>query len=214
MSVDAFGNVTAGASSSTTVDVTMKAAQASISGRVTQTTQGGGAVPAGNVQVTVSSGSQQRVVYTASEANGSVAVGDYVVDGLDPGTYTVTFTRSGTRANSKIVVLTAAQQLDLPMLLEAPAGIEVTVRHAGGGSVAGLAVLLYRASEYGTAAQPVLVGTTDASGAYDFVDVDAPENYIVEVRTTVDGAVLATSEPITLKASQIASLPITITDDD
>ncbi|GGL16280.1 hypothetical protein GCM10009774_03380 [Cellulomonas gelida] len=201
VSIDAFGNVTAGASSATSVDVTMRPATASIYGVVLQPpVQDADPEPVGNVRVTVSSGSEQRVVYTASTPAGEV--GSYVVDGLEPGTYTVTFSRAGTRATSEIVVLAAAQREPVSPTLVAPARIQGKVTYAGGAVGDGLAVLLYRASEYGTAAGPVATTTTDDKGRYDFDDVDAPENYLIEVRVTTDGSVLATSAPLTLGPSE------------
>jgi len=201
VSVDAFGTVTAGATSATSVDVSMRAATGSISGTVRQPpTRDAAPAPVGNVRVTVSSGTVQRVVYTASTPAGSV--GQYVLDGLDPGTYTVTFSRAGTRATSEIVQLAAAQDAHVSPTLVASARISGTVRYASGETADGLTVLLYRASDYGTAAGAVATTTTGANGSYAFLDVDAPENYLVEVRVTADGSVLATSSPQTLDASE------------
>ncbi len=209
VSIDAFGTVTAGASSATSVDVTMRQATASIVGVVRQpSVQDGTPKPVGNVRVTVSSGSTQRVVYTATTP--AKKAGSYHVDGLEPGTYTVTFSRAGTRATSEIVVLAAAETRDVSPDLVAPARITGTVTYANGDKGAGLAVLLYRASEYGTAAGPVMTTTTDDDGAFTFADVDAPENYLIEVRVTADGSVLATTPPLTLGASDQLDQPIRI----
>lgn len=209
VSVDAFGNVTAGAASATSVDATMRAATGTISGTVKQPpTKGAAAEPIGNVKVTVSSGGDQRVVYTASTP--ASKIGTYVVDGLDPGTYTVTFSRTGTRATSEIVVLAAAQDYPLSPTLVAAARIYGTITAQGGGSTGGVAVLLYRASEYGTAAGPVATTTASSTGTYSFDDVDAPENYLVEVRVTPDGAVLATSSAVTLTASGQLKVNVTV----
>lgn len=208
VSVDAFGNVTAGAPAADAVDVTMKSARARVFGVVTQPpSRDDAAVPVGNVKVTVSSGADERVVWTASTP--ASQTGHYVVDDLDPGTYTVTFSRSGTRATSEIVVLEAAQQQEISRELVAPASIHGRVTTSAGGA-GGVAVLLYRASEYGTAAGAVRTTTADDEGRYRFDDVDAPENYIVEVRVTKDGAVLATSAPLTLEASEAGRLDIRV----
>lgn len=206
--VDAFGNVTAGAPAADAVDATMKSARARIFGVVTQPPlRDAEAVPAGNVKVTVSSGADERVVWTASTP--SADAGHYVVDDLDPGTYTVTFARSGTRATSQIVVLEAAEQEEIDTELVASASISGRITTSNG-AADGVAVLLYRASEYGTAAGPVRTTTADGDGNYRFDDVDAPENYIVEVRVTKDGAVLATSAPITLEASEPEEINIRV----
>lgn len=212
VSVDGFGAVTAGAPSASGVDVTMRPATARLSGTVSQRSAGGGdAQPVGNVRVTVSSGVEERVVHTASTPSGSV--GRFVVEDLPPGTYTVTFERSGTRPTSMIVELRAAEDRTLSPVLVAPARISGTVRTAEGQTSAGLSVALYLASQYGTAAGPLATTTSDAAGGYAFDDVEAPQNYIVEVRTTPGGTVLGTSAPVTLTASQQLVLDVTITTD-
>ena len=207
VSIDGFGNVTSGAPSASQVNATMRAADASITGVVSQSSTTGATSPVGNVTITVSSGSTQRVVTSASTPVSQV--GQYVVDSLPPGTYTVTFSRAGTRATSTIVVLAASQNKILSPVLVAPASISGTVRQ-GTAPQEGRSVLLYLASQYGTAAGPVATTTTAADGTYAFPDVDAPQHYIVEVRATPTGSVLVTSTPQTLSASQQLTLDLTI----
>lgn len=198
VAVDGFGKVTAGAPDAASVDTTMRASTASLSGVVRQA---GGTTTSrvGNVTVTVSSGSVQRVVTTQSTPAGQV--GYYVVDGLPPGTYTVTFTRPGTSASSTIVTLDAGESRTLSPVLIAPASISGQL--TGASSVSGLTVNLYRATDYGTAAAPAATTTTDASGAYSFAQVGAPEHYIIEVRSTPGGSILATTAPFKVAASQV-----------
>jgi hypothetical protein len=66
----------------------------------------------------------------------------------------------------------------------------------------GRTVSLFRASEYGTAAPAVATTTTAADGTYMLEDVDAPENYLIEVRSTPNGTVLVTSTPFAMSASE------------
>ena len=207
VSIDRFGTVSSGAPGATQVDATLRAAAGSISGIVSQSSANGSAVPVGNVSVTVSSGITQRGVTTASTP--ASAVGRYVVDNLPPGTYTVTFSRSGTRATSTIIVLAASQDRVLSPVLVSPASISGTVRQ-GTTLQEGRTVLLYLATRFGTAAGPSASTTTAADGTYTFPDVDAPEHYIVEVRTTPTGSVLVTSAPQTISASQQLTLDLTI----
>lgn len=202
VSIDGFGRVTAGASSATAVDATLRLADASLSGTVKQSASGSEATRVGNVTVTVSSGTTERTVTTASTPASDR--GYYEIDNLPPGTYTVTFTRSGTATTSTIITLTAGEHRTYSPVLVAPARISGTVTVAGSAG-SGLTVNLYLASEYGTAAGPVATTTTTTTGAYVFLDVDAPEHYIVEVRTSPTGSVLGTSSPITLSASQSAT---------
>ena len=207
VSIDGFGNVTSGAPSATQVNATLRAADGTISGTVRQSSTTGATTPVGNVTVTVSSGTTQRVVTTASTP--ASQVGRYVVDTLPPGTYTVTFSRAGTRPTSTIVVLAASQVRDLSPVLVAPASITGTVTQ-GSAVQDGRAVLLYLAAQYGTAAGPVATTTTAADGSYTFQDVSAPEHYIVEVRTTPSGTVLVTSTPQTVSASQQLTVNLSI----
>ncbi len=198
--LDGFGQVTQGAPNATSVNARLSSATASLSGTVRQARPGQSATPVGNVTITLSSGDTQRVVTSASTPAGQV--GYYEIDDLRPGTYTVTFTRPGTTASSTIITLTAGEAATHSPTLVAPASISGTVTQAITNAPApGLTVNLYFASEYGTAAGPVATTTTSSDGKYSFIEVDAPEHYIVEIRTAPGGTVVATSRPISLAAS-------------
>jgi hypothetical protein len=103
----------------------------------------------------------------------------------------------------------AGQVQTIDPVLVSPASIGGVVDKAGVPTV-GAEVDLYLASDYGTAAAPVATTTTDASGAYSFVDVDAPAFYILEVKLSANGAAVATSPPVTLTPSQQLTQSITI----
>lgn len=204
--LDEFGSVTAGAASASSVNTTMRSSTATLTGRVTQTRGEGPAQRVGNVVVTISSGTVQRVVTTASTPSGDV--GFYRVENLPPGTYTVTFARSGTRTTSEIVVLSAAEVRTLSPVLVAPARITGTVTLAGE-PLAGRTVWLFRADEYGTGAAPVAQVSTNAAGRYEIDDVEAPEHFVIEVRTN-GGTVLGASAPFTLEASEERTVDIEV----
>ena len=208
VSLDGFGHVTAGASSATAVDVTMRLATAQLVGTVTQSPAGGGtATPAGNVQISAASGQATFTVSSASTPAGSV--GSFVLQDLPPGTYTVTFASKGTRPTSTIVTLGAGQVQRLDPVLVSPAAISGVVSQAGTPTV-GAIVSLYLAADYGTAAPPVATATTDGNGRYTFTDVDAPAAYLLEVQVSANGSAVATSPPTTLSASQQLVLDIPI----
>ncbi len=199
VSLDPYGAVTSGATSADHVDATLRAGTARLTGHVRQTSPTGGPVPVGNVTVTVSSGTAQLVVWTASTPASDV--GHYEVPGLAPGTYTVTFSRTGTKATSSIVQLGAGDVRDLSPTLIAPAQVSGRVTQIGE-PLPGYTVVLFRAAEYGTGAPPVATTTTAADGTYVLPNLDAPENYILEVRAGPTGVALYASAPIALTASQ------------
>ena len=208
VSLDAFGEVTAGAPSADQVDIAMRGATAVLHGRVTQTLgDGSPAQNAPNVIVTLTSGAAEWRVTTASTPRRDA--GMYRIEKLPPGTYTLSFARAGTRATSQIVVVTAGQVLNQDAELVAPARVRGTVVQSGT-PLAGRTVLLYRAAAYGTAVGALRTITTDDDGAFDFLDVDAPDNYILEVRASAGGTILGASSPFTLDASEIAEIQIEI----
>ncbi|MCL3861864.1 carboxypeptidase-like regulatory domain-containing protein [Actinotalea sp. K2] len=199
ISVDGFGGVTTGAPSASAVDVRMRLSTARLFGTVRQSDAGGVIVgPASNVQVVASSGQAQFVVTSASTPASSA--GSFVLEGLPPGTYTLTFSRPGTRPTSSIVTLVAGQEQRVDPVLVSPASISGRVRQLQAPTV-GAIVDLYRADQYGTAAPPVASVRTDGEGRYVLADVDAPASYILEVRYSASGAPVATSRPLTVQAS-------------
>ncbi|GAA1621652.1 hypothetical protein GCM10009790_00690 [Georgenia ruanii] len=205
VSIDGYGNVTAGAAGPDRVDAAMRSATATLRGTVAQykDAKQTSKAPAPNVQVTASSGTAQYAVTTAS-LGGDVGV--FVLENLPPGTYTVTFTRRGTSPISEIVTLEAAQVRTMNPVLVAPASItgKVTARDGAGG----LTVRLYPAAQYGTGAPPAATTTTAADGTFTFADVDAPAHYIVEVLRA--GVPAATSAPLTVEPSGTAQASLTI----
>ncbi|WP_448071458.1 carboxypeptidase regulatory-like domain-containing protein [Georgenia yuyongxinii] len=204
VSIDGYGNVTAGAAAPDRVDAAMRSATATLRGTVEQYKDAGRKekAPAPNVQVTASSGTAQYAVTTASTGD----VGAFVIEDLPPGTYTVTFARRGTSPVSEIVTLEAAQVYPMNPVLVAPASITGTVTAEGGPG--GLTVRLHPAAQYGTGAPPRAITTTDGAGRFTFADVDAPAHYIVEVLRA--GVPAATSAPITVDPSETAEVALEI----
>lgn len=207
VTIDGHGTVSTGASAVPSVDVAMRVSSARIVGVVSQAALGGSPQPAGNVQVTASSGTATFSVTSASTPE--AARGSFVLENVPPGTYTVTFSRKGTRSSSSIVTLTAGQTATLNPQLVSPASISGTVR-ANGLVAPGLELRLYTAQEYGTAAAPRMVTRSDATGRYLFEDVDAPAHYIIEVMSASGAAALETSSAITLGQSDAAIYDFTL----
>lgn len=178
--LDAFGRPVAAAGSAGTgsLDVALASSTAVLEGTATQGVPGGPTTPAGEVRVTLSSSTSTYAVFTASTP--TEKVGRYEIDRLPPGTYTVSVSRRGTRPTSAIVTLAAGQVRSYDPVLAAPAGVSGTVRDGAGQPLRGATVTLYRASEYPKT--PLLSVPVDDAGRYIFADVEAPQNYVVEVR--------------------------------
>src|SRR6478752_2456416 len=201
VNLDATGTPTSGPSS---IDVAMTSAFAQISGVVSQRSADGSTAPAGEATVTLTSGADTYTVTSASEP--ASVVGSYRVGGVVPGTYTLSVSRRGTSPTSVIVTVAAGQSLVQNPLLIPPASITGLVIDRQAGPQPGLEVNLFKASEY--PAQVSQSATTDATGRYTFADVDAPQAYVLEVRSASQGAI--GSATIVLAASQAADLNITV----
>jgi hypothetical protein len=206
VNLDAAGNPTTGSTGSAAggIDVAMTSAFAEISGVVSQRSADGTTAPAGEATVTLSSGSDTYTVTSASQPES--ATGSYRVGGVVPGTYTLSVSSRGTSPTSIIVTVAAGQSLIQNPVLIPPASITGLVRDRQGSTQPGVEVDLFKASEY--PAQVTQRATTDASGRYTFADVDAPQAYVLEVRSSSQGAI--GSATIVLAASQAADLPITV----
>lgn len=207
VSIDGFGRLTTGAASATGVDVTMRSATAVLTGTVRQRGPGGVA-PARNVQVTATSGAEQRVVTTSSTPEADA--GRFVLENLPPGTWTVTFSRPGTQTLSTVVTLAAGQTESLEPVLVAPASVAGRVV-TGATAVPGAIVELHLADRFGTAAPPVATVRTDDEGRYRFEDVDAPAFYLVQVRLSPGGSPVATSSAVQIEASQQRTVDLQVT---
>lgn len=206
--IDANGLVSTGSSAVTSIDASMRAATGRITGTVTQTATGTGTSdPAANVQVTATSGAATFAVTSASTPVANR--GSFVLENLPPGTYTVTFSRKGTRSMSSIVTLAAGQHVQLTPNLVSPASIGGRLT-LGDTPVSGIELRLYTAEQFGTAAAPLMVTRSGTDGKYAFTDVDAPAHYIIEVRSAGGATTLTTSTAITIAQSETATYDFTL----
>lgn len=206
--LDAFGTITAGGSPADGVTAALHPAGADLTGTVSvRNAVDGGVGPAGNVTVTAVSGSRTYTVTSSSQPADDV--GRYVLPQLPPGTYTVTAARPGSTPAAATVTLEAGVGRELDLQLAAPASVTATVV-AADGPVAGAVVGLYRATEYGTAAAPVASVRTDGDGRALFAELDAPEHYVVDVRLQAGAAPVAASPPITVEASEAATVTLNV----
>jgi hypothetical protein len=142
----------------------------------------------GDAVVGLTSGVDTYTVTSASQP--ADAVGSYLVAGVKPGTYTLSASLPGTSPTTVIVTVTAGQNLAFNPVLIPPASIAGTVTDRSGAALGGVEVILFRASRY------------------RFADVDAPQAYVVEVRSPTTGAL--GSATLVLAASEAAVLDITV----
>jgi hypothetical protein len=112
----------------------------------------------------------------------------------------------GTSPTTVIVTVAAGQVLAFNPVLIPPASIAGTVTDRSGAALGGVEVILFRASQY--PAQSAQSTVTDPQGGYRFADVDAPQAYVVEVRSPTTGAL--GSATLVLAASEAAVLDITV----
>ncbi len=205
VSLDANGTVSGAAiSQGNGITVAMKSATAQLTGTVTQRSSGGSVSKVGEAVVSLSSGTRTYTVSSASLPGDQI--GHYTITGIVPGTYTLSVSNAGTSPTTVILTFTAGEDLTYDPVMIPPASISGQITDLSGASVAGLQILLYQSAQY--PAQVYKTTTTNNSGVYSFPDVDAPQAYVVEVRSTVSGPL--GSQTLVLQASQAELLNITV----
>ena len=187
------------------IQTVMQSATGALSGTISQ--EGVGRV--GEVTVSLTSGEASFSVVTASIPVGRK--GEYHIERVPPGTYTVSVSRSGVRPTSSIIEIVAGVDTDYSVELDAAAKLTGLVRFRGGGSVgAGYVVQLYRATDYPN----VVYATThtNLSGTYTFFDLDAPEAFVIQVRRTRGGVPLGTAT-VQIEPSADKTQNVSVSDD-
>ena len=189
VSLDQAGVITPGSQGAliTTdgISVGMQSATAVVRGTVSQ--RGAGSVAAertGEVQINLISGTSSFAVTSASKPDGKL--GEFEIDGVPPGTYTLSVNRRGTSPTSTIVTLNAGDVRVYNPVLAAPAQISGVVATADGQPRPGWLVQLYVAGQYPAVVTRTV--TTDSAGRYVLADVDAPQSYVIETRPTASAA--------------------------
>ncbi len=192
VSLDANGNIPPG-SNATNVDssgrvfVSMQPATTSLSGIVRQscghlttcTVQ-----PIPEATVTLNSGSTTYTVTTAGTPESQR--GDYLLENLPPGTYTLTVSvGSGVSPVSRVVNLVAGTPKVANIKVSMPAGVDGTLLANGDSAspLTGWSVFLYTAQQYPS----VITRTvqTDSTGSFAFPGIDAGQ-YLIAVGPTTD----------------------------
>ncbi|MDQ1685445.1 MAG: hypothetical protein QOC82_2182 [Frankiaceae bacterium] len=226
VALDAFGTATTQAAPGTSVTtqgikVSMVTSTAVMYGfTVTSEENIGSGV--GETLISLSNGAQQLAMTSSSVPVSpgpglDAHAGAYHFENIPPGTYTVTVSRHGTRPTSQIVQLVAGQVLYKNLTVALPISICGTVVNASHSNapVPDVQVVLYRSSSYPT--NPVATMQTESAnsttpGHFCFNDVDAPENYIVQVDYPTPGAAYSTTSVPVDGTAVVPDLTITVKD--
>jgi len=191
VSLDQAGTITPGSQgaviTSDGISVGMQSSTAVVRGTVSQrgaANDGGSPVHTGEVQISLTSGTSSFAVTSASKPDDRL--GQFEIDGVPPGTYTLSVNRRGTSPTSTIVTLAAGEVRTYNPVLAAPAQISGVVKTVDGQLRPGWVVQLYLASQYPTVIARTV--TTDSAGRYLLPDVDAPQSYVLEARPTASSA--------------------------
>jgi 5-hydroxyisourate hydrolase-like protein (transthyretin family) len=189
------------------ITVSMQLATATLFGEIRQ--PGGPTVcnaatgAIGEASVTLSSGSAS---YSVTSASVGSSCGQYRIEKLPPGTYTLTVTAgTGTIPNSQVVTLAAGQSLQKIVPLPRPASMSGVVQCCTAGSNgkpgprSGWTVFLYEQSQFPTS---VLVTTvTDSQGRFTFTNL-LSGTYIVAAGPTADPSDVLDTAQVNVQASR------------
>ena len=212
LDLDATGNISAGSRGATItaagISVGMQSATAIVYGSVTQvsgTTICGAGDRLGEATVSLASGSSTYTVTSASVPAGEC--GQYRIETVPPGTYTLTaVSGNGTSPSSQVVTLRAGDVLREDIALTRPAALSgvltslVTPTNARSAPLADWTVELFFAADYPTKVSQTT--TTSVTGAFTFTDI-AGGSYIVQVRATPSSSPVASKRVVVQPSQQL-----------
>lgn len=185
VALDAQGNITSAVQDSSVtpdgIEIAMGSATTVVTGIVRQEQREGAEQPIGEALVTLSSNGATYTVTTASVPARNA--GEYRLEAVPPGNYTLSISRNGVSPVSKNVDLVAGVPFVDRTTLPIAASVRGVVTINGEPVGSGWVVEIYRSSQYPDAPYRASVRTAN-DGSYSFEDIDAPEAYIIQVRRT------------------------------
>lgn len=198
----------------TELNIDLVASTGRVLGKVTDSSG-----PVGGVTVRVSNGIVTRTTTTASSCPPGVSdcIGRYRLDGLAPGTYTLSFSRTGSEPAARQIVIIEGGSVTADVVLRPRASITVYVcqsvvanspSRCGSGAKSGYQVRIWKEADY-LNGEPSGSAFTSNAGAVIFNGLDAPGRYVIEV-AQVAGNDAITSRVVSLNASQALVIGISV----
>jgi hypothetical protein len=184
------------------IDATMVSSTATIRGTVS--TSGG---PVALATVTLTGGTNVRTTLSAHDP-----LGGFEFTGIPPGTYTVNASRPGSSPAIALVNVVAAEVADVTLLLQVRASVTGLVQLVDAEGVvtpfANATVRLFVLQNFpGGPTAALETVTTDATGRYRFVNLDAPATFVVAVYASSTAADPLDSEPVQTQPSTEVPVP-------
>jgi Carboxypeptidase regulatory-like domain len=212
VSLDASGTMTPDATGARVVagslQVTMQPSTATVYGTVTQSGSNSSCSSnrLGEAIVTLNSGSTSYTVTSASVP--ASWCGQYRIEQVPPGTYTLTVAvGAGTTPQSKVVTLTAGQTAREDVLLGAPASLTGTLVTTTGKALPNWTVFLY--TDDGYPAKVERTTTTDKDGFFRLTGLDAGD-YVVAVGAGGDPSGAVKTVSVRIQPSDAKNISIQV----
>lgn len=160
-------------------NATLTSNTASVYGLITDQTHSNYGNALANISILLTSGGttyQTTTATTPTTVAGQPT--NYAIDGITPGTYSVSFTRPGGVTSSAIVTLAPGDVKQFNQALPPAESVMGKVQQVGtNAALPGVQVQLYVATQYPTT--PTTATTTDANGNYTFPSVQSSQTFVI-----------------------------------
>lgn len=145
-------------------------------------------VELGSVRVSLTNG---EAVFTGYSSDTTDEVGRFRIDRIPPGTYTATFSRTGSATSALLVTIASGLVTEQDAVLAPQASISGQILDDGVARP-GSVVRLFKIEEFDTTVLAEV--TTGVNGRYTFTGLEAPQDYVVAVALSPGSSTLIASE--------------------
>ena len=145
-------------------------------------------VELGSVRVSLTNG---EAVFTGYSSDTTDEVGRFRIDRIPPGTYTATFSRTGSATSALLVTIASGLVTEQDAVLAPQASISGQILDDGAARP-GSVVRLFKIEEFDTTVLAEV--TTGVNGRYTFTGLEAPQDYVVAVALSPGSSTLIASE--------------------